>query len=566
MAKEVFMPKAGMDMQEGTIISWLVEVGDQVKAGEPLLEIETDKVTMEVESPSDGTLLVRYFEAGAVVPVVTIIGYVGEPGEKVPDGPAMAGGSARAGDEKMLMEQSSRDPEKTYEYRLAVIGAGSAGIRAALKAAALGQRVILFEAGTVGGCNIVRGGVPMKTYMQTAADLDEISRARGRGLRLNGEISFDLAELRSYKDEIVEKLSQDTRKRMRDAGVELVIGEAEMIGRHHIRAGQKTYRAENTILCTGSFSSRLQADGVEQPEIVTPEEMFELSEVPEKLVIIGGGVIGCEMATAWNLFGSEVTVIEMQDHLLPTFDTEVTDAVAESMRERGIRIVTGGKVARFDRRNNKPVLVLADGSEYPADIILTAVGRKPNLSPLGVLKDRIDYERGKIMVDEYCRTNLDGIYACGDVTNQSILAHSAMKMGEAAASTACGRPKEVHLNRAPLNLYTIPEAAGIGLTEAQAAKNGDIMIGRCPLALNERGITSGRTEGFVKVIADKGYGEILGVHIFGGTATEMIVEAKTMMDMEITVYEVKDIMHAHPTWSEAFMEACADAVGERLIR
>ncbi len=564
MATEVFMPKAGMDMQEGTIIKWLFSVGDEVQQGDTLLEIETDKVTMDVEAPCSGTLLCKYFEDGAVVPVVTIIGYIGKKGENVPALPQMAGGQARA-DEEAMLKIRPEDSESDYAYRVAVIGGGPAGYIAALRAARLGAKTILFEKDQVGGTCTNVGCIPMKTYIKTAQDIDAVKNVRRRGVKIDiSSMNIDMPEVCGYKNRIVERMRRGILSLLKAAKVELISEEAVLIGPHTIRAGQKTYRSEKIILCGGSTSSRLPIEGIDQPEIIASEGMLDLKEVPERLLIIGGGVIGCEMATAFSRFGSKVTIVELQDHLIPTFDFEVSEAMEKTFRAHGIKVLTGKKVVRFLRRDEHPVLEVNDGSEIDADVVLMSVGRRPNLSCLGVLKDKIDCERGKIMVDEYCRTNIDHIFACGDMTNCSILAHSAMKMGDSAASTACGKAKKVNLNRAPLCLYTIPEAASIGLTETQARKHGEIMIGKFPFAANGRAVSAGQPEGFVKVIADKGYGEILGVHIVGPMATEIIVEAKTMMDMEVTVHEVADIMHPHPTCSEAFMNACADAIGDCL--
>ena len=566
MAKEVFMPKAGMDMQEGTIIRWFAEVGDQVRAGEPLLEIETDKVAMEVESPADGILLCKYFEEGSVVPVVTIIGYIGEEGEKVPDRPSMAGGDLRREEEALLSKSENQRERREYEYRVAVIGGGPAGYTAALRAANLGAKTVLFEKKRIGGTGVNCGSIPMKSYMRNARLIEDMKRAAANGL-LSGTqgVSADPDRVAQFAKEVTSKVREHLEKRLLQSGVEIVREEAVMIGRHHISAGQKTYRAENVILCCGSGARTLDVPGTDMKEVLDPEQMFELESFPGRLVIIGGGVIGCEMAAAFSRFGTAVTIVELQERLIPTFDPDISYEIGRSFRENGIEVITGSRVERFEKRDGVPRVILGNGEELQTDLILLAVGRKPELSSLGVLKDKLDYERGKIMVDEYCRTSLDNIYACGDVTNRSILAHSAKKMGDAAASAACGNPKMVKLMRAPLCLYTVPEAASIGLTEPQAARQGEILVGRFPFALNGRAIASGETEGFVKVIADKRYGEILGVHVVGAMATEMIVEAKTMMDMEITVYEVADIMHPHPTWSEAFMEACADAIGENLM-
>lgn len=564
MAKEVFMPKTGMDMQEGTIIKWMADVGDSVKAGDVLLSIETDKVAMDVESPCDGELLCKYFQDGSTVPVATIIGYVGLHGEKVPDTPKKAGGEALAAEEAMLARRKDVS-ERHFSFQVAVIGGGPAGYIAALRAARNGARTVLFEKNKLGGTCTNVGCIPMKTYIRTAQLLDNIRDGEERGIHFDQTtLHMDLSELYDYKQNVVSKMGRGIDGLLKDAGVEYVHEEARLLSSHTIQSGQKTYSCENIILCGGSVSGKLPIEGIDQKGILTSEGMLELREVPKRLVIVGGGVIGCEMATAFSRFGSEVIIVELQDHLLPTFDEEVSETIERLFKEYGIEVQTGKKIVRFTSSKDHPVICLHDGTEIPADVILMSVGRKPNLSCLGVLNSEIDFERGKIMVDEYCRTNIPNIYACGDLTNRSILAHSAMKMGEAAAMNACGKEKKINMNRAPLCLYTLPEAAGIGLTEAQARKRGDIMIGRFPFSANGRAVSSGETDGFVKVIADKGYGEILGVHIVGANATEMIVEAKTMMDMEITVYEVADIMYPHPTFSEAFIEACADAIGECL--
>ena len=561
MASEVFMPKAGMDMREGTIIRWLFDVGATVKKGDALLEIETDKVTMEVEAPSDGTLLKKYFEDGSVVPVATIIGYVGAEGETVPDRPTKAGGEALAAEEAMLASPAPRH-DKKYTWQVAVIGGGPAGYTAALRAARAGAKTVLFEKGELGGTCTNVGCIPMKTYVSAARSVDVIDKARMFGITFDREtLKTDLSKLYGHKEKVVKGLRGGIESLLKEAGVELVRREASLIGEHTVEAGGRSYKAESIILCGGSTPGHLPVEGIDQKEIVSSEGLLEMTELPGELLIVGGGVIGCEAAAAFSRFGSRVTIVELQERLVPTFDEEVSQHIERSFEKHGIKVLLGRKIERFLRKDDRPVLLLSDGQEIAADAVLVSVGRKPDLKALGVLDGRIDLERGKIMVDDECRTNIPHIFACGDLTNRSILAHSAIKMGETAAACACGENKAIHLNRAPLCLYTIPEAAGIGLTESQARKRGDILVGRFPFRFNGRAAAAGEKEGFVKVIADKAYGEILGVHIVGAQATELIVEAKTMMDMEITVYEVADIMHPHPTYSEAFMEACADAIG-----
>lgn len=563
MATEVFMPKAGMDMTEGTIIRWLADEGDEVTKGDGLLVIETDKVTMEVECPADGILLKKYFGDGAVVPVVTIIGYVGKKGEKVPEQPSMAGGKERAEEEAMLAgAEAAGDGQHAFEYKVAVIGGGPAGYTAAIRASSLGAKTVLFEMNALGGTGIGTGCVPLKSLIGSARILGDVRRAENYGIHIaEGAVRVDFARICREKDRLVRNERERITQKIENSGVEVVRERALLIGHHHIRAGVGTYRAENVIFCPGSHPARLGVPGEDLQSVVNVEEFLAENECPKKLVIIGGGVSGCETASAFRAFGAEVTIAESRGRILPTFDRDVSAGIAEQFKKNGIRILTGVRVRRFEDAGGRARAVLDNGETLEGDRILVCVGRKPNLEALGTLKEETEFERGKIVVDDYCRTSIADVYACGDVTNWSILAHSALKMGETAADNACGRQREIGLKRAPLCLYTDPEAAGIGLTETEAKRRGEIMVGKVPFSENLRAITERDTEGFVKVIADKAYGEILGVHMVGKNATELIVEAKTMMDMEITVYEVADIMHPHPTRTEAFKAACAAAAG-----
>ncbi|MCX7614592.1 MAG: dihydrolipoyl dehydrogenase [Clostridiales bacterium] len=572
MAVEVFMPKAGMDMKEGKIIGWLKNVGDHVTEGEGLLSIETDKVTMEVESPETGTLLCKYFENGDTVPVVTVIGYIGNQGEVVPEGPVQAGGNIKAVDnaavgidplkpvESVQIEDFNK--EGRYEYDVAIIGGGPAGYVAAIKAAQLGGKVILFEKDVVGGTCLNRGCIPTKTYIKTAEYMNTIRHASSRGIHVDvGSMAIDMPKVYDYKKSVVKKLTSGVAGLLRSYGVVNVKGAAKIADKNTISENGKKYTAKNIILCGGSVAGLLPIPGLDQPNVVTSDGILELKEVPKRLAVMGGGVIGCEIATAFAGFGSEVTVIELMDRVVQLLDKDISASVKKALEKEGIKVLTGRKVEKVDNRNGSPVLSLDGGEQIEADKVLVSIGRKADLECLGALKDEIIQDKGKVIVDDYCRTNIPNIFACGDLTAKSALAHSAFKMGEAAAANALGYNEKADLRRIPSCIYTLPEAASVGLTEDEAKAKYDISIGRFPLGVNGRALASGENEGFVKVIIDKKYGEILGVHIVGAVATEMIIEAKVLMDMEITAHEAADIMHPHPTYSEAFMEACADALG-----
>jgi len=571
MAKEVIMPKAGMDMKEGTIIKWLVNVGDDVKEGDALLEIETDKVTMEVEAPSSGKLLCRYFEDGAVVPVVTVIAYVGASGETVPDSPSIAGIKPAAEAPKPANVQAAPEAKPvdapvakhSYEYDAAIIGGGPAGYVAAIRAAQLGGKVILFEKDVLGGVCLNRGCIPTKTYLKTAEHIHNIKYASSRGILVDASsLGVDMEKVHAYKQQVVGKLTGGVGVLLKSQQVTVINGLAKMAGPNQVQCEGKTYEAANIILCGGSKAGSVPIKGIENKRVVTSDEILDLTTVPRRLAIIGGGVIGCEIAIAFSAFGSEVTIIEVMDRVVPMMDAEISQAIGLALKRARIKVLCGKQVEQIADGNDAAVLQLAGGDVVEAETVLLSVGRSADTECLGNMAEKINSERGRIVVDEYCKTSVPNIYACGDLTSVSSLAHSAFVMGETAAANAMGHSEKADLSKIPSCLYTMPEAASVGLTEEEAKKTGEILVGRFPFSANGRSIASGEKDGFVKVIADKRFGEILGVHIVGGIATEMIMEAKILMDMESTIYEAAKIMYAHPTYSEALAEACNDALGK----
>jgi len=550
------MPKAGMDMKEGKIVKWIAEVGQKVAEGDALLEIETDKVNMEVESPADGTLLRRYFEDGDTVPVVTVIGYVGAAGEAVPDGPSTAGAPQAA------PQAPKEEKPAAYEFDAAVIGGGPAGYVAAIRAAQLGGRVVLFERDVGGGAWLGRGCMRRKSYLKAAGCLRHIGGAAKRGIVLeSGGVAVDMNKVHAYKQTVVKKLTGGVAMLLKSRGIETVRGDARLTDAHTVTCAGKSYTAGSILLCGGSRAGTVPIPGIDSPRVVTSDGILSLTELPGRLAVIGGGVIGCEIATAFAAFGSEVTVVELMDRPVPMMDGEVSAAIAAAMKKDGVRLLLGAQVERIEDLDAAVRVHVAGHEPVEADLVLLSVGRSADLTCLGELAGEIEVQRGKVVVDALCRTNIPGVYACGDVTAVSALAHSAFKMGEAAAANALGGRVEADLARVPSCLYTMPEAACVGMTEEEAGGKHQLLVGRFPFSANGRALASGEPEGFVKVIAEKRHGEILGVHIVGAAATEMIAEAKVLMDMEITIHEAADVMHAHPTFSEALMEACADALG-----
>lgn len=448
-------------------------------------------------------------------------------------------------------------------YDVAVIGGGPAGYVAAIRAAQLGGKVILFEKGTVGGTCLNRGCIPTKTYIKTAEYIHTIRHAQDRGINLDtSALSVDMPKVVSYKNGVVKKLTTGVASLLKSNKIDIIKGEASMDDATHIACAGEVYEAKNTILCGGSVAGSIPIPGIEQENVINSDAILDMTEIPERLAIIGGGIIGCELATAFAAFGSKVTVVEALDKIAATLDGELSIAIARSLKAAGVQLLTGAKVQRIENNAGKPVLVVEGKEPIEADKVLLSIGRFADIACLGKLKDQIKTERGKIVTDNGMHTNLPNIYAAGDlVFGRPMLAHAAFKMGEVAAANALGHSETINLNYVPSCLYTIPEAASVGLTEEQAKEKGDISVGKFYFLGNGRALASGETAGFVKVIVGKQYGELLGVHIVGSIATELITEAAVLMAAEITAEEAASMVHPHPTFSEAFVEAVADALG-----
>lgn len=570
MATELYMPKNGMDMTEGTIVRWLKNVGDPVEKDEAVMEIETDKITMESESPVSGVLLAKLYEDGAVVPVLTTIGYVGEAGEKVPEAavsaaPAQtADAAAPAAGPTAPANETAPAALKAGEYNVAVIGGGPAGYVAAIRAAQLGGKVVLFEKDVVGGTCLNRGCIPTKTYLKTAEYIHHIKGAADRGIIVNAETSVDMPKVVAYKDKVVKTLTGGVAALLKSNGVEVVKGTAKLASASGVECGGKMYAAQKVILCGGSKAIRIPIPGVDHKDVMTSDDILSMKELPKRLGIIGGGVIGCELASAFSAFGCEVTIVEMMDRVVSMFDKDVSAELDKSLKKSGVKVMCGRKVEEIADAAGHPVIV-TDAGRVECDKVLLSIGRAADLDCLGALADQIKTERGKVVVDDTMKTSVENIYACGDINGRVMLAHSAFKMGEVAAENCMtGENRKCDLRYVPSCLYTSPEAASVGLSEEKARElhPEGVRIGLFQMAANGRSLATGERQGFIKVIADAKYGQILGVHMVGGVASEMIAEPTALMAMEVTVNEVaEDIIHAHPSYSEAFAEACADALG-----
>ena len=577
MATEIIMPKAGIDMTEGQIIKWNKKEGDKVETGEILLEIMTDKTSMELEAEDSGYLIKIIKGDGETVPVTEVIGYIGAEGEVAPEGISKDAveTSENVSDKKEMEPIKEREIEERNtavksekgedEFDVVVIGGGPAGYVAAIRAAQVGGKVAVVEKSELGGTCLNRGCIPTKTFLKNAEIIEGIEMSSKRGIILENEkFTVDMPKVVSLKNEIVKTLTNGVQGLLKSNSIKIFKGVGKINkDKDVVINGEEVLRTNKIILAGGSKVGSVNIPGIENKRVLTSDDILDLKELPKSLAVIGGGVVGVELGQAYLSFGSEVTVIEMMDRIVPGVDREASETLRKALEKKGMKILTSSKIKEIIDEGDKLRIKLEDKEDVVAEKALLSIGRVPDLEAVGELD--LEMERGKIKVDKYMETSMEGVYAPGDINGIKMLAHAAFRMGEVAAENAIlGNHREIKLETTPSAIYTIPEVGMVGLTEEEAKEKYDINVGKFAFIGNGRALASGDATGFVKVIADKKYGEILGVHIVGQSAAEIINEASSLMAMEITVDEVIKTIHGHPTFSEALFEACADVLGEAI--
>ncbi len=457
------------------------------------------------------------------------------------------------------------------KIKVAVIGGGPGGYVAAIRAAQLGGEVTLIEKGNLGGTCLNVGCIPTKALLHSAELYEEMKEGAAYGITAS-DIKVDFAKVQESKSAVTKKLVSGVKGLMAANKVKVVSGEATFVSKDAIEVktekGTETIKADKFIIATGSIPAKPPIPGIDSEKCIDSTGALELKEIPKSMVIVGGGVIGVEIATLYSAFGCKIVIVEMLNEILPMMDGELTKTIRAKLAKKGVEIYTGAKVTSFkDAGANIEVSVeMGDGSKrvFAGEKALISIGRRTNTATIGLEKAGIANDRGRITVNNKMETSVPGIYAIGDCVGQIMLAHVASAHGEVAAENALGHSSVFDDKTNPSCVYTKPEFASVGLTEEEAKAQGvDYIVGKFPLSANGRAMIMGE-DGMIKIIAGKKYKEVLGAHIIGPRATDLIGELALAIGMEATIDEVIATIHAHPTVAEAIKEA-ALAVEKRAI-
>ncbi len=457
-------------------------------------------------------------------------------------------------------------------YDIIVLGSGPGGYVAAIRATQLGKKVAVIEKAELGGICLNWGCIPTKALLKSAEVYNYAKHAGDYGVKVSGEIEADFDAIVKRSRGVAEGMSKGIQFLFKKNKVDLISGFGKLKPGKKIEVtdadGKTTeYSAENIIIATGARSRELPNLPQDGNKIIGYRKAMTLDKKPESMVVVGSGAIGSEFAHFYNSIGTKVTLVEFMDTIVPVEDVDVSKQLGRSFKKAGIKVMVKSEVLSVDTTGDKcKVLIKTKKGEetIEADVVLSAVGIQTNIEGIGLEEVGIEVDRGKVLVDEYYKTNVEGYYAIGDIVPGPALAHTASHEGIICVEKIAGHhPTPLDYGNNPGCTYTQPEIASVGLTEAQAKEAGhEIKVGKFPFSASGKASAAGHKDGFVKVIFDAKYGEWLGCHMIGDHVTEMIAEAVVARKLETTGREIIEAVHPHPTMSEAIMEAVADAYDE----
>ena len=566
MAYELKMPQLGLTMEEGTLSKWLKHEGDTVKAGEVVAEITTDKLTNELTSEQDGVMLKLVAQEGDDIPVKGTLAWIGQAGEAVP-GAVPAAVAAAVPQAPAAPAAAPAGGKKS----VIVIGGGPGGYVAAIRAAQLGAEVTVVEKQYLGGTCLNVGCIPTKCLLHSAELVEQIkTQGKEIGVEVEG-VKVNFPQVIAHKNAISKQLTSGVAGLLKLNKVKKVDGTAKFTGEKQLEVtkadgSKETMTADAIIMATGSVNAQPPIPGLkENPNCIDSTGALSLEKLPQTMVVIGGGVIGLELACAYAAFGTKITVVEAMDHMLPMLDGDLTKIGVAHMKKMGMDFHLECPVQSVESSPVGAKVVCKDKSgktvTFEAEKVLVAIGRKANTAGLDLAAGKIDNDKGRILVNDKMETNVPGVYAIGDcVFGHAQLAHTASAMGEVASENICGLEAHYCEKTNPTCVYMEPEAASVGLTEEQCKAQGiAYKVGKFPMSANGKALILNGGEGLVKIIAGAEYGEILGMHIIGPRATDLIAEGALAIEGEMTLDEIIDTIHSHPTVTETMREAALNA-------
>ena len=578
---EVKVPDIG-GYDDVPVIELLVAVGDRVEKDQGLMTLESDKATMEVPSSAAG--IVRELRVkvgdkvseGSVIAVLEAEGESAAPAAPQAAAPATGHGEAKGyGDTKQASSAASTAsaPAATsptpaassgrkadVECRMLVLGAGPGGYTAAFRAADLGLDTVLVERyASLGGVCLNVGCIPSKALLHAAAVIDEAQHAKDYGISF-GQPAIELDALRTYKDKVVGQLTKGLAGMAKQRKVRVVQGTGRFVSPNEVEVqgegGTQLIRFEQCIIAAGSQAVKLPNFPWDDKRVMDSTDALDLADIPKSLLVVGGGIIGLEMATVYRALGAQVTVVELGAQLMPGADTDLVKPLADRLRKQGVTVHLNVKASGV-KASKAGIEVTFEGEGAPQptsfDRVLVAVGRSPNGAKIGAEAAGVQVsDRGFIPVDRQMRTNVPHIFAIGDIVGNPMLAHKATHEGKLAAEVAAGEKREWVARVIPSVAYTDPEIAWVGVTEAEAkAKGLKVGVGRFPWAASGRAIGLGRTEGFTKLVFDEATHRIIGGGIVGVHAGDLIAEVALAIEMGCEVADIGMTIHPHPTLSES---------------
>ena len=464
---------------------------------------------------------------------------------------------------------------QSKNYDLVIIGSGPGGYVGAIRAGQLGLATAIIEKDKLlGGTCLHWGCIPTKVMLHDAEVLETVRNAKGNGVVVDGEVSLDLKQVHRHKDKIVLKNAKGVEYLMKKNKVDVIKGFGRLGGSGVVTVsgedGETEIKAKNIMLATGSSVREIPVFPFDHEVVLSSDDILGLKVVPEHLVVIGAGAVGVEFASVFSRFGSRVTVIELLDRIVPLEDADCSKALEKAFVRQGMTIHTSTKVESVQVKDGRAQVALktAEGKDETIDAshVLVAVGRKPNTDGIGLEKTRVRVERGVVQVDELCRTDEPGVYAIGDIIPSPMLAHVASSEAKLVAEVVAGQSVQpINYDHVPSCTYCEPQVASVGLTEEEARRRGyDVKVGRFNTSVLAKAQMVGDRDGFVKIVSEKRYGELLGFHVFGHLATELLSEGTVALHLEETDDDFARVMHPHPTLAESVHEASLAVLGHPI--